>query len=199
MAKVKKSRGGLPPDRYLSREQIQQLRKHLDQARGGRAAVNSAIIDLMLNTGLRAAEVCQLQMRDLPHCHGKLIVDVRQGKGCVRRSVQISSVLAERIKIFVKRYRLNAKPKSYLFVNENGKQLSYRSLYSKVRIVGKAAGIGRLTAHMLRHSYSMAWYEKWKDVFSLQSQLGHLDVRTTQIYARSADEQIHREAQNFDL
>jgi len=202
MAKRKKSRGGLPPDRYLSREQVPQLRKHLDQAKthgGCRATINSAIVDVMLNTGLRAAELCQLQMRDLPHCHGKLIVDVKEGKGCVRRSVQISSTLADRIKLFVKQYRGGAKPRSYLFVNEQGGPLSYQSLYSRIKIIGRAADIGRLTPHMLRHTYGTAWYNKTKDLFGLQDQLGHADPRTTHIYAKTSDEQMRRQVEDFEL
>jgi site-specific recombinase XerD len=203
MAKVKKkSCGGLPPDRYLSIEQIQQLRKHLDQAkaRGGcRAAVSGMIIDLLLNSGLRAAELSALQMRDLPHCHGKLIVDVREGKGCVRRFVQISSVLAKRIERFVRRYRKGAKPRSPLFVSEQGSKLSYHCLHSRIRIVGRAAGIGRLTPHMLRHTYGTHWYGETKDLFGLQDQLGHADPRTTHIYAKTSNEQMRRQVENFDL
>jgi site-specific recombinase XerD len=202
MAKVKKHHGGLSPNKFLSLEQVKQLRTYLAEARsrgGRRAAINEAIVDVLLNSGLRAAELLSLQMRDLPHCHGKLILDVREGKGCVRRSVQISSTLAKRIEQFVKRYRKNSKPSSALFVNEQGSKLSYRSLYSRIRIIGRAAGLNRLTPHMLRHSYGMAWYSATKDLFSLQDQLGHADPRTTHIYARTTDEKMRQQVEDFDL
>ncbi len=202
MAKVKKSRGGLAPDKYLSREQIQQLRKHLDQAkaRGGRrAAVNEAIVDVLINSGLRAAELIALQMRDLPHYHGKMIIDVREGKGCIRRSVQISSVLAKRIERFVRRYRKGAKPRSPLFVSERGSKLSYHCLYSRLRIIGRAAGIGRLTPHMLRHTYATNWYNQTKDLFSLMDQLGHSHAETTRIYSKTDNAEMRRQIEDFDL
>jgi len=206
MVKRIRTRGGLAPNKYLSLDQIKQLRRHtkncadLARKRGcRRAAINEIIIDVLVNSGLRAAELCQLQMRDLPHCHGKLIIDVREGKGCVRRSVEISSALADRIKLFVKRYRKGAKPRSYLFVNEQGGSLSYRSLYSRVRIVGQSAGIGRLTPHMLRHSYATAWYNKTMDLYGLQDQLGHADTRTTHIYAKTSSEKMRQQAESFDL
>ncbi|GAF97070.1 unnamed protein product, partial [marine sediment metagenome] len=82
-----------------------------------RVVINQMIIDLLLNSGLRAEELCQLQIRDLPHYHGKLVIDVREGKGSVQRSVVISSALAKRIKLFIKHYRKAAKSKSPLFVN----------------------------------------------------------------------------------
>jgi len=206
MVKRTKSRGGLPPNKYLNTEQLKQLNEYLKtkaalaKERGGRRMlINQMIVNLLLNSGLRAGELCQLQMRDLPHYHGKLVIDVREGKGFVQRSVQISSALADRIKVFVKRFRRGAKPRSYLFVNEQGGSLSYRSLYSRVGIIGRSAGVGHLTPHMLRHSYATAWYNETKDLFGLQDQLGHADTRTTHIYAKTSNEQMRRQVEDFDL
>ncbi len=202
MTKVKKHRGGLSPDKYLSREQVQQLRKYfadVGNQDGRRAAVNEAIIDVLLNSGLRAAELIALKMMDLPHCHGKLIINVRQGKGNVRRSVQISSALAKRIERFVKKHRKGAKPRSSLFISEQGTNLSYRSIYSKIRIIGKAAGLPRLTPHMLRHTYGTSWYNKTQDLFGLADQLGHSDVKVTHIYAKTSDEKMRQQVEDFDL
>ena len=206
MVKRTKSRGGLPPNKYLNTEQLKQLKEYLktkaDLAgeRGNkRILINQMIIKVLLNSGLRAGELCQLQMRDLPHYHGKFIIDVREGKGCIQRSVQISSALANHIELFVKRYRKGAKPRSFLFINERGGPLSYRSLYSRVRIIGCSAGVGHLTTHMLRHSYATAWYNKTKDLFGLQDQLGHADTKTTHIYAKTSNEQMRRQVEDFEL
>lgn len=201
-ARTKKSRGGLAPNKYFSDEQVKQLREFIEaraKVGGHRAVLNRIIIDVLLNSGLRAAELCSLQMRDLPHHHGKLIIDVRKGKGCVQRSVEISSALAKRIKRFIRKYRKGAKPRSFLFVNENGGQLSYRSLYSRLKIIGSAAGIGDLRAHMLRHTYATAFYNQTKDLLMLQDQLGHMDPQTTSIYARTAVNERRRLAEQFDL
>ena len=206
MAKTKKTRGGLAPRKYLSPEQIHRLRRYVkDQTARAkvngnrRAVINEVIIDTMLNSGLRAAEICQLQMRDMPHNHGKNIIFVQEGKGRIERSVMVSSKLAERIKHFVKRYRKGSKPNSFLFMNEQGGPLSYRSLYSKMKLIGKASGLGRLTPHMLRHTYAMEWYKKTQDLFGLQDQLGHADTKMTHIYARTTDERMRKMAEDFDL
>jgi site-specific recombinase XerD len=202
MAKVKKSRGGLAPDKYLSREQIQQLREYLSQAkaRGGRrAAINEMIIDVMLNSGLRAGELCALQMQDLPLCHGKPCIFVQRGKGAISRTIDINSALSERIKVFVKRYRPNAKPKSCLFLNENQKPFAYRSLYSKVRIIGQSAGLENLRPHMLRHSYATWLYRQCKDLLMLQDSLGHSDPATTAVYAKTLPEERRKIVEDFEL
>ena len=198
-----KSRGGLPPNKYLSIAQVKKLRQYItEKAANGkrRDAVSETVVDILLNAGLRAAEVCNLEMRDLPHFHGKQIIDVRQGKGCVQRSVEISSALVRRINKFVKEHRKNAKPKSPLFVSERDKKrIGYRSLYSKLVIIGRGSGVGRLTAHMLRHSYAMVFYKQTKDLLGLQQQLGHKDPQTTHIYAKTSSDEMRRQIEEFDL
>ena len=140
------------------------------------------------------------EMRDLPHCHGKQIIDVRQGKGCVQRSVEISSALVGRINRFVKEHRKNAKPKSPLFVSERDNlRITYRALYSRLVNIGKRAGVGHLHPHKLRHSYAMVFYKQTKDLLGLQQQMGHRDPQTTQVYARTSSEEMRRQIEEFDL
>lgn len=202
----KKQRGGLAPNKYLSKTQFECLKQYLgDKASSAstllgrrRAKINLMLIYLMANSGLRVSEVSQLQMRDLPHCHGKLIIDVREGKGCVQRSVEISSVLADRISDFVRKYRKSSKPKSPLFVNENGGVLSYHSIYNKLMIISRDAGIGHLNPHKFRHTYGTLFYTRTKDLRMLQDQLGHADPRTTAIYTRTANEERRRLVEAFE-
>jgi len=199
-----KSRSGLPPNKYLTREQVKQLEKYNKQLQDSankqvrhRANINGMILYVMLNSGLRASELCALQMRDLPHCHGKCIIDVRKGKGCVQRSIEISSELARRFKQFAKRYRKNAHPKSPLLISENGGPMSRGCIYSKLRIFGKAAGIEHLHPHMLRHSYGYMFYNHCKDLLMLADQMGHKNITTTHIYARTNNEERRRIAESF--
>ncbi len=204
--KRKKHRGGLAPNKYLSKEQFDLLKRHLagkvesssTTLGRRRAEINQMLIILMANSGLRVSEVSQLQMRDLPHCHGKGIIDVREGKGCVQRTVEISSSLAGKIFEFIKKYRKSAKPNSPLFVNEDGGSLNYRSIYSKLMIISREVGIGRLNPHKFRHTYGTLFYTKTKDTRTLQDQLGHSDIRTTAIYSRTEDAERRRMIEDFE-
>lgn len=52
---------------------------------------------------------------------------------------------------------------------------------------GKLAGIEkRVTAHVLRHSYATHLILRGVDIRSIQELLGHVDVRTTEIYTKLA-------------
>ena len=84
---AKKQRGGLQPDKYLSEAQLKRLRQYvkdmadLARQRGStRAIIDELVIELLVNTGFRASEVCQVNIGHLPMSHGKGAVWVRDGK-----------------------------------------------------------------------------------------------------------------------
>jgi site-specific recombinase XerC len=207
MAKEKRSkqRGGLAPDKYLSQTQLGKLRRHvkdkadLARMRGGtRGVIDELIVELLVNTGLRASELCNLNLSDLPIKHGKDGIWVRDGKGNISRTVDISDKLKKRIERFVKIYRKGARSNSALLVSERGDRIIYRSIYSKIKRIGDQAGIGKLHPHMLRHTYLTRLYNVEKDLRFVQDQAGHASPTTTAIYAKTNNKARKRQVQALD-
>ncbi|MDD5011818.1 MAG: site-specific integrase [Phycisphaerae bacterium] len=207
MAKRQKSknRGGLAPDKYLSEEQLKKLRQYvkdradLARARGSsRAVVDELIVDFLVNTGLRASELCNLNIEDLPMIHGKDCIWVRDGKGKISRAVDISEKLNKRLERFVKLYCKDAKPTSPLLISEQGDRIIYRSIYSKIKRIGEQAGIGKLHPHMLRHTYLTRLYNVEKDLRFVQDQAGHASPTTTAIYAKTNNKARKRQVDAID-
>jgi len=186
-----KHRGGLAPDKYLTESQMATLRAHAAKQaatlKSRRAQTDYVIVETLCLSGLRAAELCALQIRDLPCRHGKHVLMVRNGKGSVSRPVDVSPQLAETIKAYVDRYRAGAADDEPLFLGCHGKPLAYRVLYSKIVRLGTGAGLA-IAPHRLRHSYATDAWRKSKDLRWLQDQLGHADPRTTAIYTKTGDE-----------
>ena len=186
-----KSRGGLAPDKYLDGRERDRLLKHVksqaDKARAlghSRPIIDELVVHLLDGTGLRANELCSLNLEDLPCCHKKDLVFVRNGKGNVRRTVIINPELSKRLNAFARQYRKGAKPNKPLLLNERGNRFSYVSLYSKITRIGDEVGL-ELHPHMLRHTYATRLYNIEKDLFFTQDQLGHASPVTTQIYAKT--------------
>lgn len=198
------ARGGLSPDKYLSKRQQGQLllyvkaQADLGRARGSkRAIVDELICWLLVEAGLRAGEVCDLRLRDLPICHGKNSVWIDNGKGAVSRTVEIAERLTKTIRRFCKVCRKGAGPRDHLFVSSKGRPLCYMTLYQKIRRMGEKSGIGKLHPHMLRHTYATRLYAVEKDLLFVSDQLGHSNVATTQIYAKTDSESRRRQVEKI--
>lgn len=222
MIRRSKSRGGLPPDKYLSKDQIRTMLNYVrGQAKHGsrRDVINKMIIELLLSSGLRAAELCDLKMRDLPLHHGKDVVYVRDGKGKISRTVETPVSLTGKLKRFTRicckgvkptspaipseagyrlirwktyRRRKDRKPGESKYIIEQHQEysarLTYHCLYSKVKMIGRKSGVGRVTPHMLRHSYLYLLYNVQHDLRFVQDQAGHANISTTQVYTATSNE-----------
>jgi len=198
--RIRKQAGGLRPDKYLSEWQQQCLLDYVvKKAAGGghRAAANLMIVEMLMLTGLRAAELCYLTMKDLPMRHGKPVVFVECGKGRKERTVEIPTELMRRIGEFAAAHRVGARAGSPMFVSERGGIMSTQNLRAKLRLIGYAAGIGHLHPHKLRHTYGTNAYNITGDLLFLQDQMGHADPRTTAIYARTNDRRRRQHAENI--
>ena len=55
---------------------------------------------------------------------------------------------------------------------------------------GEAAGLGRLTPHMLRHACATHMHRRGASLRHLQEMLGHRAVTTTEIYARLTNQEL---------
>ncbi|NIS54467.1 MAG: site-specific integrase [Phycisphaerae bacterium] len=215
----------LAPDKYLSLRQIQKLRsllrKEADAARRNgtsRGVVNEMIVELMLEGGLRAQEICLIQIRDLPFYHGKDVLYVRKSKYEISRTVYVKSYLNNKLQEFVKGYRRSARPGSPLFVNERGNRiihckrhrnkkttdykeqsprLAYHSLYGRIKRIGIRAGIPYLHPHVLRHTFATHLHAVEHDLLYVQQQLGHSRPETTSRYAHVIDKARIRQTERL--
>ena len=84
----------LSPDKYLNDDQLKKVRVYtkdradLARMRGGsRAVIDELLIELLVNTGLRASELCDLNIADLPISHGKRQLGLGARGGVAARKV----------------------------------------------------------------------------------------------------------------
>jgi integrase len=187
----------LAPDQYLDAARRERLREYArTQARkldSQRARTDELLVELMLGSGLRAQEVCDLTLADTPAVHRSACVYVRHGKGDKARRVDINGRLAVRIVRYARQFRDGAAEADPLFLGCHGRKLRYHVLYDKAKRLGRLAGV-ELHPHSLRHSYAVWLYEQEHDILNVQKQLGHADLETTMVYARTCDGASRRQA-----
>jgi len=182
-----------PDGDCLSADQLETLLRYVkdeaDEARrtgATRAVVNELIVVLLIRAGLRASELCNLNMGDLLSSRGENTMWIHNATTNVARKVDIDSETTSSLKKFAKLYRPSAGLDDPLFLSERGGRLSYMSLYSKIKIIGQKAGVGRLHPQMLRHTYLVRLYDVTQDLRLVQIQAGHAHSATTARYSRES-------------
>lgn len=144
----------------------------------------ACFIELMYATGARISELANLDLTriDLKHLQIRLL-----GKGNKLRIVPIYAGIAKRLEYYIELDRANVlrsnKPTTKLFLSPKGHPYTADSLrYYFNKQVKSAQLQGKVTPHMLRHSFATELLEGGADLRSVQELLGHASLSTTQIY-----------------
>lgn len=148
-----------------------------------------AIFELMINTGLREAEVCNLKLDDIVMSERKGVVIVRSGKGEKYREVPLNANVRRALQTY-----LEVRPNrgNYLFVSNKSERLSESQLYRIIRKYADMAGI-KAHPHMLRHTFATKLLREGKiDLPTLQNLLGHANINTTAIYTRATMQDLEK-------
>jgi integrase/recombinase XerD len=145
---------------------------------------DTAVLQLLYATGLRASELVGLRLTDLDLEAGVVRCS---GKGDKQRLVPLHRVAQKCLRQYLHRSRprlTRAQPLTpYVFPNGRGGALTRQALWKRLRAHGEMAGLrARLYPHLLRHSFATHLLEGGADLRSLQAMLGHADIQTTQIY-----------------
>ena len=191
------------PDKFLTSDQVQQLRDHLESERkaavlaGSKKAVrDSAIVETLMGTGLRVSELCDLVGGDLFLDNGAGNVLVRNGKGNKARLVAIGSALVGYLATFIAwkaEVGEDVDAAAPLFVSQRRGHLDRSGVHRIWKAALKRAGLPtRWGVHSTRHSYAVEVYRKTKDLRLTQRQLGHSSPVVTQVYASLVDEDVRR-------
>lgn len=144
---------------------------------------NLALIELIYGSGLRVSELLDLKLEDI-HLNNQYIRVL--GKGDKERIVPITEIAVRAIKDYLNNsrdYLVKKKNIMYLFVNNQGNQLSRQGFHKILKGLATDASIEtNVSPHTLRHSFATHLLENGIDLRTLQTILGHEDISTTQIY-----------------
>lgn len=156
---------------------------------------NLAALRLMLDLGLRSAEICSLALYDVDMMSHQVFV--RQGKGGQDRILWASQPLITALQSWLeKRPRFHPWPGPEdggpLLCTRSGAPLETRYLREMVKRLGKRAGIRGVHPHALRHTFATDLYRKTNDIRLVQRALGHKNLSSTQIYTHIVNPQLEK-------
>jgi integrase/recombinase XerD len=157
-----------------------------------------ALIEVLYATGLRVSELVGLRVTDV-HVDQGYVQSV--GKGGKERLVPLGDEAA----VWVRRYLAasrptltRGRPQPWLFLNARGGRLSRIGFWKLLKAYGRQAGIrGRLSPHVLRHSFATHLLERGADLRAIQAMLGHADLSTTQIYTHVIEARLRQVYDTF--
>ena len=138
-----------------------------------------AMIELLYGSGMRLAELVDLDLRHLDLVNGFATVT---GKGNKTRVVPLGSRAVESVHRWLET-RPGAGPRDPLFTGRGNKRISPRTVQARLKTLSiRNLGTDVLHPHLLRHSFASHLLESSGDVRAVQELLGHADISTTQIY-----------------
>ncbi len=141
-----------------------------------------AMLELMYSTGVRLAELINLDLCDIDY--DSALVRVRQGKGGKDRVAPIGATSLGVLRRYVHEARpaIAADPNA-LFVNRFGNRIGTQTVRDMLRRVMKGAAIDRhVTPHAMRHTCATHLLNNGADIRYVQELLGHASLSSTQIY-----------------
>ena len=168
------------------------IRSLLDAARGSSwfDVRNTAMLMLLLDTGLRLSELIGLDLGDVSLNEWR--IGIRNGKGSRDRTVFIGRALHRALRRWLE-VRGAGPQTGALFVTRSGQRQDLRNVERILsRLADRASMKARVTPHILRHTFAVNYIRHGGDPFTLQRLLGHSDIRTTRIYVEMSGEDLRR-------
>ena len=145
-----------------------------------------AIILLLLDTGIRRAELEGLDIDDVDLVLGRAFI--RHGKGRKQRVVPFSSEPARAIGEYIDRYRTDVSGRLFLRIDRGGgrKPFNKYHLGTLFQRLGDKAGV-HANPHRFRHTFATWAIEAGAREIDVQYLLGHSTAVMTRRYAATYD------------
>jgi integrase/recombinase XerD len=165
---------------------------------------DQAIILVLLDSGLRASELCSLKIGEIDIKRGKL--EIKHGveggaKGGKGRIVFLGKITRQAVYRSLPEREDMEDPDAPLFTVSRNRPFNPATLRHIIKSIAERAGVKNAYPHKFRHTFAITYLRSGGDVFTLQALLGHSSLDMVRHYAQIAQidiEQTHRKASPVD-
>lgn len=178
------------PVGHLSKEELTQILAHPDATtQAGRR--DAVMLSVLYDTGARVQELIDLNANDVRLTSPAQVRLL--GKGRKVRVVPLMDATAQLLRDHMREHELDRPDRSHLplFQNRHGGRLSRSGVRYVLQCHVQAARTllpdftQKVSPHNLRHTKGMHLLQSGVSLEIIRDFLGHVDVKTTQIYARA--------------
>ena len=153
--------------------------------------LDKLIIEVLYQTGMRRAELCNLPLENVNFSRNEIVVI---GKGNKERIVPISPDLSNVLKIYCLEHRKpTAEAEKYFFVSLKGKKITEKFVYLMVTsYLGQVSLKEKKSPHILRHSFATHVLNGGAEISKVKKIMGHASLASTQVYTNANIEQLKK-------
>jgi tyrosine recombinase xerC len=173
----------------FSEEEMKHLLLILEEAQV--ELLDKLIIEVLYQTGMRRAELCNLLLENVNFSRNEIVVI---GKGNKERIVPISPDLSKVLKIYYLEHRKpTAEAEKYFFVSSKGKKITEKFVYLMVTsYLGQVSLKEKKSPHILRHSFATHVLNGGAEISKVKKIMGHASLASTQVYTNANIEQLKK-------
>ena len=173
----------------FSEEEMKHLLLILEEAQV--ELLDKLIIEVLYQTGMRRAELCNLLLENVNFSRNEIVVI---GKGNKERIVPISPDLSKVLKIYYLEHRKpTAEAEKYFFVSSKGKKITEKFVYLMVTsYLSQVSLKEKKSPHILRHSFATHVLNGGAEISKVKKIMGHASLASTQVYTNANIEQLKK-------
>ena len=171
----------------FSKEEMQELTVILEN--GEVELLDRLIIEVLYQTGMRRAELCDLLLENVHFYRNEITVI---GKGNKQRIVPVSPILMQELKVYNDEHRRpNPDAELYFFVTSKGKKITEKFVYLLVtHYLSAVSSKRKRSPHILRHSFATHILNNGAEISKVKKMMGHASLSSTQVYTNADIEQL---------
>lgn len=158
---------------------------------------DSAMLSLLLGTGIRVSECVGLNLEDIDFNNAGIRIHRKGGKEV---TVYFGDEVEEALKAYLTE-REHILPLSghenALFLSIQNRRIGVRAVENMVKkYAGAVTPLKHITPHKLRSTYGTNLYRETGDIYLVADVLGHSDVNTTKKHYAALEDERRRSARN---
>jgi len=179
----------------LTKNDIHKLLSVTSHSSHGTKQRNYAIIQLLLQTGIRVGEMVNLEIRDLTLYDRSGEIRVVNAKGGKERTIPLNSSARKALRNYLE--RRNLEEGGAVFFSKQNRKMTVRAVQKVINSLAGKSGIKNMSPHTLRHTFAINYLRSNPEcLVELSALLGHESLDTTSIYTTASKERLANTVEN---